>query len=184
MGTYDLDTTGSQVNDAINAIVDSGVTEADLIKLHTEKQNAAASLDGFVSASDKFSSAGDVQFSRFILRGTTTDGSLTELVSPERFVISNEKAYFCSIIILARQDTGVSHNIWRRNLVIERTAGTVALLDVIKGSIDDYEALADLDFYLSADDTNKSLKVEVIGKAATNLRWLTLIEAAELAYND
>ena len=114
----------------------------------------------------------------------TTDATPAELILPSRFTLADEKAYACTVTILARADSGGIHAMYKRQAIIERTGGTVALAGSVQTLGTDIETDAALDVALSTDDTNKSLKIEVTGKAATNLRWTAVIEAVELGYED
>ena len=123
------------------------------------------------------------QYVRFLLRGSTTDGTPTELTAPERWVLLDEKAYACTVTVVGRQDDGTDHCMYKRMILMERTGGTVA--EVGEQTIGtDIEDEGGFDITLTADDTNKSLKVEVTGVAAHNMRWVALIEAVEIGYAD
>lgn len=134
-------------------------------------------------AGGSFDTVGDCQYSRLLLRGTTTDATPTEAVLPTRFILSDEKTYSCKVITTARQDTGGISFCSEDRLIIERTGGTVALV----GSVSNLAVItndAALAVALTADDINKSLKIEMTGKDATNLRWSAAVTAVELAYED
>ena len=135
-------------------------------------------------AGGRFAGDGDAQYTRFIMRVATTDATVTEMVTPARWTLADEQSYAVTITIHARQDTGADHAMYKRMLIIERTGGTVALSGTVQTIGTDIESDATWDITLTADDTNKSLKVEVTGAAAHNLRWVAVIEAVEIGYSD
>ena len=135
-------------------------------------------------ASGNFDSTGDCQNTKCQLQGSTTDATKTELTSSVRFSLEDEHSYACNVTIHGRQDTGANHAMYKRMLIIERTGGTVALEGTVQTIGTDIESDANWDIDLTADDTNKSLKVEVTGVAGQNIRWTALIETVELGYSD
>ncbi len=127
---------------------------------------------------------GECQATGFMLHLLTTNNTPTEMISPERFVLEDEKSYACTVTIHARQDTGANHAMYKRMLIIERTGGTVALAGTVQTIGTDIETDVDWDVTLTADDTNKSLKVEVTGDTGQNVRWSADIEAKEISFSD
>ena len=160
-------------------------SQANTSASHAEGTQSATRLNSqHAHACGRFSSTRDCQNTRFQLRGSTTDATVTELTTPERFAIEDEKAYAVTVTMLARQDTGANHAMYKCMVMIQRTAGTVALAGNVQTIGTDIETNANWNISLSADDTNKSLKVDVTGDAAQNIRWTALIEAVELGYSD
>jgi hypothetical protein len=100
----------------------------------------------------------------------TLDGNSP--ASFNRFTIDDEHAYSCFVRISARRDTGSDQAFFVRQLVIERTSGTVALEGSVQTVGTDINP-AGWSISLTADNTNKSLKLEVTGASSTNIRWLS-----------
>ena len=65
-----------------------------------------------------------------------------------------------------------------------RTGGTVAVVGAMQTIGTDIESDSNWGMALSADDVNKSLKVQVQGALSTNVRWVALIEVVEVTYSD
>ncbi|NIA07723.1 MAG: hypothetical protein GWP14_08865 [Actinobacteria bacterium] len=160
-------------------------TTASGVSSHAEGQDSIASLTGqYAHAGSKFSAAGDAQYSRFLMKGSTTDNTLTELTSPGRFTIDDEFSSACTVSVVARQDTGADSALFKRMVLIERTGGTVALQGAVQTIGTDINPGSLGGVTLSADDTNKSLKVQVQGAAAHNIRWVVVVEAVRVGYSD
>jgi len=152
---------------------------------HAEGLEAKARLTGqHARASGQFAATGDCQEARYNLRGTTADANFTELTSPARFVLEDEHSYAVTLTIHGRQDTGANHAFYKRMVVIEQTGAAVALAGAVQTIGTDIETDANWDVQITADNVNKSLKVEVKGAAATNVRWNALLETVELGYAD
>ncbi|MFW9878347.1 MAG: hypothetical protein ACFFG0_35135 [Candidatus Thorarchaeota archaeon] len=161
------------------------VTTASGNYSHAEGEESYAYLDtSSAFSSGKFAIIGDAQYIRYLLRGSTTNNSATELTSPARFTINDEHSYACTVTIVGRQDTGANNAMYKRMCVIERTSGTVALEGAAQTIGTDIEGNAAWDVSLTADDTNKSLKVSVTGDTGQNVRWVALIEAVMVGYSD
>lgn len=152
---------------------------------HAQGEYSHARLSGqFAQANGRFAALGDIQFARFIMRGLTTNNTLTELTTPVRFTVEDETAYACTITIHGRRDTGADHAMYKRMVIIERTGGTVAFAGAVQTIGSDIETSAAYNISLTADDTNKSLNVSVQGAIGHNVRWNAVIETVEIKYND
>jgi len=131
----------------------------------------------------KFSANGDAQFSIFNMRVATTDDTQTTMVLPEHFIILDESTHAITIDIVCRQDTGASHAYFKRQVLIERTGGTTAIVGAVQTIGTDINASA-YGLAITADDTNDRLEIKVTGAAATNLRWHANLQISELSYAD
>ena len=131
----------------------------------------------------KFSANGDAQFSIFNMRVATTDDTQTTMVLPEHFFILDESTHAITIDIVCRQDTGASHAYFKRQVLIERTGGTTAIVGAVQTIGTDINASA-YGLAITADDTNDRLEIKVTGAAATNLRWHANLQISELSYAD
>ena len=155
------------------------------------KSAVAAMQYQFAHASGRFAADGDAQVTEAVARIATTDQAFNEMFldgSSARFAIVDEKLYAVTITIAARMDTGTTEcAMFKRMLTIERTGGTVVLQNAAQTIGTDINPGADYNVQLTADDTNKSLKIEVKhddGVGAKNVRWVASIEAVEIAYSD
>ena len=125
-----------------------------------------------------YTEAGADQWTDFLLFGLAGSASPTELTMPERFVLQDDHSYACTVTVHGRRQSGADHAMFKRMVIIQRTAGTVALAGAVQniGSVDTSGVWS---VALTADDVNKSLKVTVTGGAYMVL-WLAHIEALEL----
>lgn len=135
-------------------------------------------------AAGMFSVQGDAQRSAFVLRGTTTNGTATEIFldgSTYRLTLSDDTSWTFDGIIVARNtvlDTDVAS--YAINGSIRR--GTIASLTVLDASNVTviYEASATWDVTLAADTTNGSLKISVTGEALKTIQWVCSLRTVEV----
>lgn len=160
-------------------------TEANGESSHAMGAYSVASLKGqFAQAALYRAASGDSQFTRFIMRGTTTSGSPVELAAPSRFTLDDDKVYACRINVAAFQ-TGLSNVAWfNRMVLVSRGEGTLDVKKIAEYTIQDIGSNAGSPpagwaVTFSADDTNHSLKIEVTGAASTY--WVAVIECVEVA---
>ena len=160
---------------------------ADGVYSHAQGVRAKASLYAeHAQSAGRFAADGDAQFSRVLLRGSTADATLTELFIDgidDRLTILDEYTYACKVTVVSRQDTGTDHYMGVFHVLIERTGGTVALLGAVS-TLYENNAGGLGGVTISADDTNKSLKVSVQGAAGHNIRWLATVEMVRVNYAD
>lgn len=149
--------------------------------------STAAFIGQDAQAGGKFATNADSQITQFVMRLATTTGNGTafvEMVLPEKFDgLTNEKMYACTVTIAGRQDTGANHAMYKRMVIVEQTGTTVALAGAVQTIGTDIETDAAWDVQLTADNTAKGLKIEVKGNTQ-NIRWVAVVEAIEIAYND
>ena len=139
----------------------------------------------FAQATGRFSSTGDAQATRTVVRRNTTNATPTELQidgSGPRWTLDDEHTYACTVTVCGRQDSGANNFMAKKAVLIRRNAGTVALVGSVANLMTDINPGGWGGVTLTADDTNKSLKVQVTGLASTNIRWTALIEAVEVGY--
>jgi len=141
----------------------------------------------FSTATGRFAVDGDAQRSVLVMRNATTDATVTELFldgTSLRATIPNNTLWHADIRIAARQATGTNHAIYHRKCAIYKntTAGSTALQGTVQTIGTDVESDANWDVTVSADTTNGSLKIEVTGVAATNIRWVAEVSLVEVAY--
>lgn len=118
------------------------------------------------------------------LRVATTNATTTEALTAQnarRFEVPSGILFDCDIKIHARSDAGTCASYWRRCLIANE-GGATALIGSVETIGTDIEEDAAWDVSITADNTNDSLKVEVTGTAATNIRWTCIIRSAETKY--
>lgn len=134
--------------------------------------------------SGDFTTAGDAESARWVLRNETADatpaklyadGSSTQLDIPAGKVLSFEA------LIVAKGNTGSNADsaglFWFRGL-IKNISGTTTLI----GEINDKDSeVAGWSVSVSADDTNDALDFTVTGDAGTVVRWVAYVTTAEVS---
>jgi len=140
-------------------------------------------------ASSYFAALGDAQRSSLVMSNLTTNDTPTELSllstgSTDRLVLPNNTMWHADIRIAARQVGGANHAIYHRKCCIYRNANaaSTALQGTVQTIGTDEESDANWNVAITADTTNGSLKIEVTGVAATNIRWVADIQLVEVAY--
>lgn len=125
----------------------------------------------FAHSAGQFSSLGDAQRARFVLRNKTTNATATELFldgSTTRLTIPSGKTIGGTIQIAGASSGGEEAVHYIRQFCIRNRGGTTGLIGSIQTVGTDIEStgLSACSVTLTADDTNDSLKVEVQGPAA------------------
>lgn len=149
--------------------------------------SVARTQGGVVQASGRFATNGDAQTGRYLLRSTTIDATLTELfingtAGGTRLKLTDDATWTFRITVTAhRTDLNDGHAGYTASGVIYRGAG--APTTSIQGSIQKTvlaESNPAWDINISADTTNGSLRVRVIGETGKIIRWVALIETVEI----
>jgi hypothetical protein len=151
----------------------------------SENPNVNSQQSQFIISNGFFSTAGDAQTCLFLLRGSSTDDSETELFldgSSARFVLEDDTSYFFSCQFIARAENG-SSAVMHVNGGAKRgsSANSVEILgEPHNHIIHDGIGVGDVQF--SVSPSNGSLKFFATGKADTNIRWLGKIDLTQLKY--
>lgn len=150
---------------------------------------AKADVHGKVAHSaGYFSSVGDAQSGKFVLRSDTTNAT-PEALTGDNFsgttqvILPNNSAYAFHGTIVARQQAsaGTACAAWKIEGLIRRegSAGTTVLVNSATTVIDNTPGWG---MALSADTTNGGLAITVTGAAATNIRWVATVHTSEVTY--
>jgi hypothetical protein len=143
---------------------------------------ASASLLGQMAyASGAFAVGGDAQTSLFVLRGTTFDGTLTELFlngSSARITLAPGRTMTFDILYTARSTAGDSAGYQIRG-VIENHNGVTALVGA--PMLVNLGADAPWSPAVQASDADDALRVLVSGSAGATIRWVAVVRTAEAA---
>jgi len=129
------------------------------------------------------------QVTRMIYRGNTTDNTLTSLNAQEyfddatnTFSLQNQSAYRFKGTVIAKQAGSTNVAAWDIDGLIVRGANAAATTL----NISNVNVVQNTPGWgtpvLSASTSFGSLKVQVQGAAATNVRWCVLIEGTEVIY--
>jgi hypothetical protein len=138
------------------------------------------------------STQGDAQYSYLGLKISTTNITATEMLlygfAGYRATIPNSTTWAADIDIVARSSGGTENAYFKRRLVIQKgtTAASTALVGTVQTVGTDIGTTNMLaiatPITLTADTTNGSMKLEVTGLAATNIRWVAKVSLVEVGY--
>jgi hypothetical protein len=146
-------------------------------------QAKAACQGQMALASGQFASVGDAQTSVYVCRGTTTDGTLTDLFldgsgQSARMAMPANSTWGFDILVTGRASGGNSA-VYQFRGMVKNNAGTITLTSTKTLLAED---VASWDATVVADDTYDALVVRVAGAAATNIRWVASVRTVEVTY--
>jgi len=151
------------------------------------KYSVARIQGGVVQASGRFSTNGDAQTGRYLLRSNTIDANPTELFvdgtagSVRLNLLDNSTWTFKITVTAHRTDLDDGRAGYTAAGVIYRRSGVATTS--IQGSVNKVvlaESNPLWDINISADATNGSLRVRVTGEAGKIIRWVALVETVEI----
>lgn len=151
---------------------------------------ASAYLYGQVAhANGLFATQGDAQASDILYRIATTDATAgVEMFldgSALRGVVPLNTAWAFIVRLIGRSSAGVCA-VWETKGGIQNNANTVSLIAantqtvVVDGTGGSWGVTAN--FAVTADNTNKSLKLAVTGAVATSIRWVARVALTEVHF--
>lgn len=149
----------------------------------------ARSLYGIeVRASGRFSSSGDAQMSRMVLRIATTNATPTVATADagaagaaNQLILRNNMAILVRVMVVARNSSDRAS--FEGSVLIYRGANAASTTIQGSPSIAQTFGSAGASAWtvgVSADTTNGGLAVTVTGAAATNINWVARLDAAEV----
>ena len=139
-----------------------------------------------VFASGQFSSVGDAQGAKFILRADTTDATATVLTTnnstaaaTNQIVAASDTCITFDGTITAMQNGAQAYASWRIEGLLVNDGGTTTLANSATTVIDNQSSWV---MALSADNTNNALAITCTGEASHNIRWVANIRTTEVTY--
>ena len=147
--------------------------------------NPDISDNQFVFSNGNFSTDGDAQTSLFILRGFSSDDSISELYldgESSKLVLKNNTSCFFTVKLLARASDGNT-----AAMVVDgaakrgSNASTIRLIGKPNNRII-YDEIGIGDMQFDVSIASGSLKFYATGKSGVNIRWLGRVELSELSY--
>jgi len=141
---------------------------------------------GSVGVLTGFSSTERAQAVQFILKGRTTNSSLTQLVintspSATYLTIPSNVALFGQIEICAIEETNATEAAhFIRKFAIQNLGGSTSLIGSVTTIGTDYESDSGYDVSITADDASGYLKIEVTGDVSKTLRWMAVVRGTEM----
>lgn len=133
----------------------------------------------------QFSSGGDAQAVRFVLRNKTTNTTPTTLFlegSATRLTIPSGKKLTALVWISGIKSDGSSCAEYLRKVSIKNVGGTTSLIGSVETIGTDVEDNASTDVAITADNTNDALQISVTGITGETWRWVAVVDGLEVAY--
>ena len=182
-----INVTNAATGNAPELAAAGGDTNADLALSSKGTGEIIQTAQGTVQRNGSFATAGDAQSMTYVLRGSTTNATFTEIFldgSSTKMVVPDDTTWAFDALIVARLGSlqaSAAYNVFG---CIDNESGTVALVgSVQKGTpIEDNPAGTDWDVQFTADDANNSLKLEVKGGAALGgtVRWVASVRVSQV----
>ena len=119
---------------------------------------------------------GDAAVVQYILRGTTTNATPTELLinGTNRMTLENNSTWKFDISLVARRTDAGDENAaytFRGCIYRNATAASTSIVGLVNKNVDAEQDL-DWDANVDADTTNGSLRIQVTGEASKTIRWV------------
>ena len=182
-----INVTNAATGNAPELAATGGDTNADLALSSKGTGEIIQTAEGTVQRNGNFATAGDAQSMTYVLRGSTTNATFTEIFldgASARMVVPDDTTWAFDALIVARlgtQQASAAYNVFG---CIDNESGTVALVgSVQKGTpIEDNPNASDWDVQFTADDTNDSLKLEVKGGTGLGgtIRWVATVRISQV----
>lgn len=141
-------------------------------------------------ASGIFSSDGDAQYSRLVLRRLTTTSASTVLTSNNtaastnnQLVLPNASLFTVKGFVSARESSTGDSKSWEFSASVKRLsgAGTTALVAAVTPVVVAADAGASAwSLSVSADTTNGALAISAVGENSKTIKWVCVLESCEL----
>ena len=125
-----------------------------------------------------------IDHTMYILYGTTTDSTLTELflvAVSSRITLDNNTTMMFEADIVGRDSTGAKHCAFKLSGVIDNTNGSTILINnvsetIVAETVEAWSAVA------QADDTNDALVIKVTGEGATTIKWTAFVKTISITH--
>jgi hypothetical protein len=136
-----------------------------------------------VMSDGNFSANGDAQVSEFILKKETTDDSLQELQfsnTSKKLSLPDNSSWYFKLRVVAK-DTANNTAIFNSDGGIKK--GASAGFTQIVGSLQTTRFADEIQcggIFISADTSYGYLKIQVVGKAGTTIRWVGYLNLTEV----
>jgi hypothetical protein len=148
------------------------------------------------SANGAFSSNGDAQAGRVVMRRQTTDATPVQLsiggsaptgssiTTSTHFILLNNQAVFADIRVVARSTSGTDHAAYMRRVLIKRdgTIASTAIIGSVLSPTADIESAGATAWDVSITAENSSvgaLLITVTGAASTTINWTAEVSFVE-----
>jgi hypothetical protein len=153
------------------------------------QSHARGVLGAFMHAAGRFSTDGDAQSGRYVMRLQTTNATQTAITADGAAAgAANQPAlpagsvYAFTGLVVARNTANNDAAAWKIEGAIKNTGGTTALLGTPTVTALGADAgAAAWALAVAADNTNDVLQLLATGAAATTIRWVASIDTIQVA---
>lgn len=141
-------------------------------------------LNQYAHSSSELGNVGDAQYTRNILMKQTTDATPTACAKglTEKYFIKTNGIFACTITVNGTNSDGTVAGFYKRQAYIKNIGGTTALIGAIQTIGTDIETGSIGGIAITADNANDCLDITVTGKAATTIKWVAIVQAAEVGF--
>lgn len=125
-----------------------------------------------------------INHTMYILHGTTTNSTLTELFLDSvssRITLDNNTTMMFEADIVGRDSIGAKHCAFKLSGVIDNTNSSTILVNnvsetIVAETVEAWSAVA------QADDTNDTLVIKVTGEGATTIKWTAFVKTISITH--
>lgn len=168
-----------------------GCTASSIYSYAAGNQALSNRIGKWSFAASCFAAQGDSQSARMLIQKATTDATPTVLTADQssvsavnQVVLPNSSVYRFRAEITGMQQAagGAGAAAYLITGLIRRGANAASTTLLASALTVDYESDAAWNVAASADTTYGGLTITVTGAAATNIRWLAVVDTVELTY--
>lgn len=134
-------------------------------------------------AAQRFSTNGDAQWAKFVLRCKTTTNAFVEMAldgSTTYLTIPSGKVIFCNIKVVGVKSDGATVATYERQYAAKNVAGTST--QVYAAVTIGTDNAAGTSLAVSTNDTGDYISIQPTGVASETWRWVASVDAVEVAY--
>jgi hypothetical protein len=144
-----------------------------------------AARDTVIHYSDgNFGTVGDSRNSKYILRGSTTDATQSEIfvggTASSRVSLQNNAIMSFEVLVTATRKTTFGGAGWQFVGLLENNAGVVSILGSVTKRVMG-KTTAAYDVSVDETDVNDALRIRVTGDAGHTVRWMAVVNTVEVA---
>jgi hypothetical protein len=175
----------ASANSAIGGGRDNHIaTDADCATVPGGRSARANSYGQMAYASGQFSSSGDAQSSLYVLRGTTSDATQTEIFldgASRRMTLPTDAAWTFEVEVVARSDAGDIAG-YRQAGVVWNSSGQLFISPAPTEVLFESAAAAGWDAEATISPMDDLFQIKVTGSAGKTVRWVACMRTAEVIH--
>jgi len=138
-------------------------------------------------AAGLFTTTGDAQYVRFVLRNSTTDNTPTLLYlngTSSRILLQSGYTYSLNFKIMGVKNDGSNIAEFNKKAIVKRLLdGTTSLVSTVVDITPPYEGNVSTDTTVTINDGTDTVDVTVTGITGESWRWVAVVEGIEMKYS-